>query len=623
MEAVAEPNPVTFRTALVAMPFVDIYRPSIQLGLLHASLLERNIASQSFHLYLDFAHRIGLNLYNALAEHRGPQFGEWLFAAEAFGPDTPVKADHFLEDFATPLAPLLESARCDSSRLEEVRREIVPRFIQDMLDAIEWNEFSIVGFTSTFQQNVASFALARRLKERFPHIKTVFGGANFDGEMGLEWIRKMPFIDFVVVGEGDDAFPALLQSIRDGQAAHDIPGVISRNADGTPELKHPSRPVADLNASPVPDYDDFFERFESLGFGGMSAAGVIMIPFESARGCWWGQKSHCTFCGLNGQTMKFRSKKPERVMEELQCLASRYGVFQFSAVDNIMDFQYFTTFLEKLKSSRADYRIFYEIKSNVGRVHIKALADAGVAWVQPGIESLNSTVLRLMKKGVRAIQNVNLLRWARYYQVCVSWNILWGFPGETELDYESQVTLIPSLVHLQPPLAVGRIRMERFSPIFQDRATFRAEYVHPETSYSYVYPNRVDLDRAAYFFDYKFTDSLDDRFFEKIRPAVDAWKKAWRGRDGPSLTFSYSPGMVRITDCRFGEQRAFQLTGDLAEIYLTASDEPATARRLSEKLQADSGTDIQQVLEKMCENGLMMKDQDFYLSLALPATPGR
>src|SRR6185503_5803523 len=111
MKAVAERNPETFRTALVAMPFVDIYRPSIQLGLLHASLLERNIASQSFHLYLDFAHRIGLNLYNALAEHRGPQFGEWLFAAEAFGPDTPVKADHFLEDFATPLAPLLQSAR--------------------------------------------------------------------------------------------------------------------------------------------------------------------------------------------------------------------------------------------------------------------------------------------------------------------------------------------------------------------------------------------------------------------------------------------------------------------------------------------------------------------------------
>src|SRR3712207_7222676 len=43
-----------------------------------------------------------------------------------------------------------------------------------------WHEVDVVGFSSTYQQNAASFALARRLKQRYPAIVTVFGGANLD-----------------------------------------------------------------------------------------------------------------------------------------------------------------------------------------------------------------------------------------------------------------------------------------------------------------------------------------------------------------------------------------------------------------------------------------------------------
>ena len=43
-----------------------------------------------------------------------------------------------------------------------------------------------------------------------------------------------------------------------------------------------------------------------------------------------------------------------------------------------------------------------------------------------------------MRKGVRAAQNVNLLRWAEVYGISVEWNVLWGFPGEREADYVEQ-----------------------------------------------------------------------------------------------------------------------------------------------------------------------------------------
>ncbi len=57
-----------------------------------------------------------------------------------------------------------------------------------------------VGFTSTFQQNVGSLALAKRIKQRWPHILTAMGGANCEGTMGLELSRSFEWMDFIFSG---------------------------------------------------------------------------------------------------------------------------------------------------------------------------------------------------------------------------------------------------------------------------------------------------------------------------------------------------------------------------------------------------------------------------------------
>ena len=191
-----------------------------------------------------------------------------------------------------------------------------------------------------------------------------------------------------------------------------------------------------------------------------------------------------------------------RVLEELAQQARRYRTFRFNAVDNIMDMAYFTGLFPALRDQQAGYELFYEVKSGLRRAQLKLMAQAGVTHIQPGIESLSTHVLRLMRKGVRAIQNVNLLRWAQYYDIRAEWNILWGFPGETEQDYAGQAAVIPHLRHLRPPAVAGRIWLERFSPLFTGNGTLPLGRRTPERSYRYVYPGDVDLDRAAYFFDY-------------------------------------------------------------------------------------------------------------------------
>src|SRR5438445_486018 len=119
------------------------------------------------------------------------------------------------------------------------------------------------------------------------------------------------------------------------------------------------------------------------------------------------------------------------------------------------------------------FRFFYEIKANLNRTDIRLLSEAGVDSVQPGIESLSTHILALMKKGITAINNINTLRWARYYEINVSWNILHGFPGELADDYQQQTGLVRMLTHLQPPTVVSRIWLERFSPLFNSSMEHR------------------------------------------------------------------------------------------------------------------------------------------------------
>src|ERR1035438_353337 len=95
------------------------------------------------------------------------------------------------EELADDLAYLDVSAEKLHEKLTRIRQVDVPEYLDTLVDTFPWHQAAIVGFSSTFQQNTASFALARRLKERYPDIFTIFGGANFDGDMGLEFVRTL------------------------------------------------------------------------------------------------------------------------------------------------------------------------------------------------------------------------------------------------------------------------------------------------------------------------------------------------------------------------------------------------------------------------------------------------
>ena len=130
--------------------------------------------------------------------------------------------------------------------------------------------------------------------------------------------------------------------------------------------------------------------------------------------------------------MQYRLKSPERVLDELSELKRLYGIGNIQFVDNILDMSFFKTVLPKLAASDEKFSLFYETKANLKREQVELLAQAGVRWIQPGIESLDDRLLKLLEKGNSTLMNLQLLKWCCELDIDVSWNLLSGIPGESD-----------------------------------------------------------------------------------------------------------------------------------------------------------------------------------------------
>jgi hypothetical protein len=141
------------QVALVNMPFSYSKYPSIQLGTLSGLLKSQGIPVDCHHLNVRFAHLIGVALHEVICEKRA-LFGEWLFSFLLFR-DNPKRAE-----YPRIFKPVFEQLAQQSGRpihyFEEIATRIAPQFLTHMLTEVDWGGYTLVGFTSTFDQNVAS-----------------------------------------------------------------------------------------------------------------------------------------------------------------------------------------------------------------------------------------------------------------------------------------------------------------------------------------------------------------------------------------------------------------------------------------------------------------------------------
>src|SRR5262249_51844851 len=155
---------------------------------------------------------------------------------------------------------------------------------------------------------------------------------------------------------------------------------------------------------------------------------------------------------------------------------------------NILNVKYFNDFLPQLAAKNLDLDLFYEVKANLKKAQLCMMRKAGIRTIQPGIESFSNRVLEIMRKGVKALQNIQVLKWCKEFGIHPYWNLIWGFPGEPEDEYKRMAELVPLLTHLTPPEYATQIRMDRFSPNFEHAEELGFQKPKPSAAYSHIYP---------------------------------------------------------------------------------------------------------------------------------------
>jgi ribosomal peptide maturation radical SAM protein 1 len=225
-----------------------------------------------------------------------------------------------------------------------------------------------------------------------------------------------------------------------------------------------------MNETPVPDFDEFYYARKASGYESWHRARSVQLPLETSRGCWWGEKNHCTFCGLNRSGMEFRAKSVDNVVQQLEALSSRYCCFNFFAIDNIMAPEYTEKLFGRLAAANSDISIHYEIRPNFSRTQLARMQRGGLHSVLPGVESFSTNILKSMRKFTTGMRNIELVKWCTHYRMNITYNILCRFPGETEGDYREQCEVIAKIPHFQPPYAAVMARADRGSRVLSQIA---------------------------------------------------------------------------------------------------------------------------------------------------------
>lgn len=602
--------------ALISMPTLTASFPSFQLGLLKPTLERHGITVQTFSLYLYFGTHIGWRLNDTLSAVRPCMAGEWIWSKAAFGTFSDDEA--YLRLYERNFRQICRDAGCSLEELVAVRDTKSFAFLDFCMESIDWSRFELIGFSVVFQQMVASLALARRLKERHPEIPIIFGGATFEDDIGDGIMHGCPWVDYVHCGDGDKSFPELVWRLRRQESLADLPGVMWR--DGEEVRFHGRAPnLTNLDATPVPDFDEYFYARKESGYAAYPDAKEPMLPIETARGCWWGMKQHCTFCGLNRAGMEFRAKSVEGVLEMLQELSRRYGILYFDAIDNIMATEYIDKLFGQLSAAHADVKIHYEVRPYLSRDQLRDLSRGGLFSVQPGIESLSTHVLTLMRKHSTGIRNLAFLKWCTYFGINNLYNILLGFPGETLEDYQLQCRVMAKIPHFQPPWGIARARADRGSPMFAEPETQSITKLYPSACYAYIYPtDRFDLEKVSYFFEHEQENVLDEDDYAETYATVMAWQDSWQnGGPRPTLRYYKSWKTLLIEDHRNGAPRRSMYEDREAELYELCND----PRTLSAVVKAFDGDEtwVRDTLAGFVEKDLIIELDDRYLSLALPS----
>lgn len=616
---------------LVSMPWGPIMEPSLGASILKSVCRRAGIACDVYYAQMRMLKYLSYETYYWLA--RFWAVNDFVFSSAA--------DNDFSKEISTGRRSLLEKAMRDHQGILEhvhhdrldiskymdkvlrTRQDIVPLFLDDIMQDLDFSRYAFVGFSCIADQTIASIAFAQKIKKHHPHMKFAFGGYPLNPPIGPALQRAFPEVmDYVAYNDGEPVIVPLYEAVIGERAIETVPNISYFDEGCKLQWSTQQKLRVNLNDSPTPDYDDYFHQRNRVRDTQNIELCVAEIPVESSRGCWWGERSHCAFCGTDNETLRYREKFGDVTIRQMDELNARYGIKNFRFSDYIMPRTSLSDLLPKLAKRGAPYILHFETKSNLTQEDIELSAKAGVAMFQPGIESFSTPVLKLMKKGARAMQNIVCIYNMVRSGIHVYYNILWGNPGELPEHYEKHAELLPAISHFPLPTSVVSTAITRFSPIAESPETFGFDGpFHLHSRYNCVftdnfYQKRVlNRDDWAYYF-----DRPECGFPAEIKWCYDLLQHQWlrwkerRMQNRAKLIYNVDcNGALRVVDTRYSDTPQEYVFSELhTRISEVMPGRVWTAQKLlaESQFQATSPTEFERALNELLDCRIVLADGD-------------
>ncbi|MGA1864686.1 MAG: RiPP maturation radical SAM C-methyltransferase [bacterium] len=598
---------------LISMPFQLSLNPSIQLGTLCSYLKNKGILVDTQHAYLKCTDILGPELYYFISNvMRNEVFYPCLLFPENYR-----KYKKKIEDYFKRIMKHFYKQQQVSFKtiLDRIRA-----FNEELLTGIDFSKYSLIGFSVTFDQLKASLYLAGRIKQIYPDIPIVFGGANCTEALGVSLLKTFSEIDFIVSGEGEATLTNLFMNLVD-RRFDDIKGLGWRD-NGTVRFNGPPEPLS-LDNLPVPDYEDYFNTLE-----GCSSAtkeyirNYLSIPVEGSRGCWW---RRCTFCNLNKQYSHYREKPVEQVIDEIGHLVDKYPCHNIQFVDNVQRVKDFNKFMSGLKNLDKDLDIFMEMRAgSLKKEDYLLMRDAGVKRVQIGVEAFGNKCLKKMNKGTTTIENIAAIKYCQEFGILPFYNIIINYPNEDESDLQETSENVKFLKGFIPPISVHPMTLAFESPVFDNPEEFNIKEKKNKVDHLWCFPGEIRETLIPFYYDYtKITEKKDRTFL--WQEIFRAWQQTGEKRIFSPLLFCQDTGrFLTITDNLSEKPNKTILEGIERQLYLfcdTIKTKPDIMKQFSD-LSSDQ---LEEILEGWIARRWMFREGERFLSLAIRKnnmTPG-
>jgi radical SAM superfamily enzyme YgiQ (UPF0313 family) len=285
----------------------------------------------------------------------------------------------------------------------------------------------------------------RLVKERYPDVPVIWGGIH--ASLLPEQTLANPYVDIVVVGEGEETFPELVKTLTSGAPLSDIPGICYKENGAIHRTG--DRPFVNLDEqSPLSYHLINMDRYRRRLFG------IDHISFNSSRGCTF----RCSFCwDPVMHKRKWRAMKPETVIDHLKRIIRDYDIRGFLFTDDhfFIDMERAHGILEEvvradLNISISKLQIRADTICRMDREFLKLLVRANVKRLTVGVESGSQRLLDLIKKDVTVEQVIEANQRLISYPIVPIYLLMMGLPTETPEEFAQSVRLAVRLTDENP-----------------------------------------------------------------------------------------------------------------------------------------------------------------------------